>query len=79
MPPGRPPQPTHLKLICGNPGHRPIRPEPQPAISETVPDAPDFLAPYAVDEWYRIGPELHRLGLLTVVDVAGKPANQDRA
>jgi P27 family predicted phage terminase small subunit len=64
-----PPIPSYLKLIRGNPGKRPIRPEPEPAIAENVPDPPPFLMGYAADEWWRIAPELYRLRLLTVVDV----------
>ena len=56
------------------PGARAIRPEPQPAISETLPEPPEFPAPYAIDEWYRVGPELHRLGLRTVLDVSALAA-----
>ena len=61
--PGRPPTPTHLKLLRGNPGKRPIRPEPQPEQPPTPPEPPDFLTGYAFDEWRRVAPELHRLGL----------------
>jgi P27 family predicted phage terminase small subunit len=34
------------------------------------PDPPPFILGYAADEWWRTGPELHRLGLLTPIDVA---------
>lgn len=34
-----------------------------------LPEAPDFLNDYACDEWYRVGEELLRLGLLTGVDL----------
>jgi P27 family predicted phage terminase small subunit len=67
--PGPKPTPTHLKLIRGNPGKRPIRPEPQPAQTAEVPEPPSFLTGYAADEWWRVAPELYRLGLLTLVDV----------
>jgi P27 family predicted phage terminase small subunit len=70
MPPGPPPTPNVIKLLKGNPGRRPIRPEPQPQIPPNPPDPPAFLAGYAVDEWYRLAPELHRLGLLTIADVS---------
>jgi P27 family predicted phage terminase small subunit len=67
---GPPPQPTYLRLLRGNPSRRPINPrEPQSRQTEAPPDAPDYLSGYAADEWYRIAPELHRLGLLTVLDV----------
>jgi P27 family predicted phage terminase small subunit len=67
--PGPPPTPTVVKLLRGNPGQRRIRPEPQPEKTEQVPDAPDYLIGYAADEWYRVTPELHRLGLLTILDI----------
>jgi P27 family predicted phage terminase small subunit len=66
---GPPPTPTHLKLIRGNPGKRPIRPEPEPEIPPEVLEAPPYLVSYAADEWHRLAGELHRLKLLTVVDV----------
>jgi len=72
--PGPKPMPTHLKLLRGNPGKRPIRPEPQPLRTEQVPDAPNFLTGYARDEWDRVAPELHRIGLLTVLDIAALAA-----
>jgi P27 family predicted phage terminase small subunit len=66
---GRKPIPMHLKLIRGNPGKRAIRPEPEPVIPPELPDPPDFLLPVAKDEWFSVGPELLRLGLLTVLDI----------
>jgi len=35
---------------------------------------PPFITGYAADEWWRTGPELHRLGLLTAVDVTALAA-----
>jgi len=63
------PKPTSLHVLRGNPSRRPILPEPEPAIAATMPDAPEFLVGYACDEWHRVGPELYRLGLLTIVDL----------
>ena len=60
--------PTHLKLLRGNPGKRPIKPEPKPAVPEKLPEPPAFLSEDAVNEWWRVVPELHALGLLTVLD-----------
>jgi P27 family predicted phage terminase small subunit len=65
-----PPIPTYLKLLRGNPGKRPIRSEPEPAIADDVPDPPVFLSGYARDEWWRVAPELYRLKLLTLIDIA---------
>src|SRR5262245_56995628 len=67
--PGPPPTPMHLKLLKGNPGKRRLHPEPEPQIAKTCPEPPPFITGYAADEWWRTGPELHRLGLLTAVDV----------
>lgn len=39
-------------------------------VPATCPDAPDFLTGYSCDEWYRVGEELHRMQLLTVVDIS---------
>jgi P27 family predicted phage terminase small subunit len=67
---GRRPTPTYLKLLRGNPGKRPInKGEPQPRIPETAPEPPAWLSPYAKEEWLRIAPELHRMRLLTPIDV----------
>ena len=66
---GRPPVPTHLKVLRGNPGHRALHAEPEPAVALAVPAPPSFLMPYAQDEWTRIAEELYRLGCLTVADL----------
>ena len=34
-----------------------------------MPEPPPFITGYAADEWWRTAPELHRLGLLTRIDV----------
>ena len=67
---GPPPTPTHLKLLRGNPGHQKLnKDEPCPARPSEMPEPPAFFDGYACDEWWRVGPELHRLGLLTVLDL----------
>lgn len=64
------PMPTHLKLLRGNTGKRPLnKDEPQPETFDDVPDPPSFVTGYAADEWWHTATELHRLGLLTKVDV----------
>ena len=61
--------PTHLRLLRGNPGKRPIRPEPEPPIPETLPEPPPFLSEDARNEWWRFVPEMRALGLLTALDL----------
>jgi phage terminase small subunit len=63
------PTPTRLKILRGNPGCRPIRPEPLPTRLEAIPEPPSHLSPIAQEEWRRIVPQLVNLGLLTVVDL----------
>jgi phage terminase small subunit len=64
---GRKPTPTHLKLVRGNPGRRPLnRAEPKPAAG--MPTAPAHLSTEAKTEWRRVAPELYRLGILTRLD-----------
>jgi P27 family predicted phage terminase small subunit len=60
--------PTRLKLLRGNPGHRPIEREPEPIMAAGVPAPPDDLDEIAAAEWRRIAPEVFRLKLLTIVD-----------
>lgn len=65
--PGPLPKPTHLKVLTGNPGNRPLNEnEPQPAKGE--PTMPKWLKGRAAAAWKEIVPELARIGLLTVVD-----------
>ncbi len=66
--PGPPPTPLRLVVLRGNPGKRRLRREVEPARSAQCPDRPAFVTGYAADEWDRIAGELHRLGLLTVLD-----------
>jgi len=61
--------PTHLRLLKGNPSKRPIPAEPEPDVPENMPEPPAFLAPYARDEWWEVGPHLLRLRLLRGVDL----------
>jgi P27 family predicted phage terminase small subunit len=66
---GRPPKPTALKLISGNPGKRALpKDEPRPPVE--LPAMPAWLTPEARVEWQRLGPVLVRLRLLTRLDRA---------
>jgi P27 family predicted phage terminase small subunit len=46
-----------------------MKPEPQPEQAIDVPEPPPFITGYAADEWWRTAPELHRLGLLSKIDL----------
>ena len=67
---GRKPKPTALKRLAGNPGKRKLNDaEPQPTRGKRTPPAPKHLSDEARREWRRMAPHLHRLGLLTKVDM----------
>ena len=68
---GRKPIPTALKIARGNPGQRRLptdEPQPSTVFDLTV---PEILAgdPAARAEWETTAPRLHRVGLLTEVDL----------
>jgi P27 family predicted phage terminase small subunit len=66
---GRRPKPTHLKLLQGNPGKRPINAhEPKPPL-EILP-VPAELSGRAKEEWERMAQPLAQLGLLSSIDGA---------
>ena len=66
---GRKPLPTELKLLAGNPGHRPLNTrEPKPKVKPKMPKAPSFLNKRAQAEWRRTGQRLFDLGILTELD-----------
>jgi len=66
---GRKPTPATLKLLRGNPGHRPPRSgEPKPPSN--IPKCPKHLDKEAKQEWRRMAKELEPLGILTNLDKA---------
>lgn len=66
---GPPPKPTKMKQAAGNPGKRPLN-EHEPEPKAGAPKMPSWLPARAKAEWKRIVPELEKLGLLTVIDLA---------
>jgi P27 family predicted phage terminase small subunit len=67
---GRPPKPTHLKILEGNRGHRQLDPNAEPQPAKGIMEPPAGLPPEALGVWETIVPELDRLGLVTMVDEA---------
>ena len=68
--PGPPPKPAHLHLLRGSPGKRRARVPPEAQRADACPAPPARLKGYAREEWEAVAPELHRLGLLSVLDVS---------
>lgn len=66
---GRKPTPTKIKLVKGNPGHRPPPPN-EPKPDPVVPKCPSFLDREAKKEWRRMVKELGGLGMITRIDRA---------
>lgn len=64
---GRRTKPTQLKLVTGNPGHRPVN-EREPKPKADMPTMPAWLDREAKAEWRRQAPELYAVGVLTIVD-----------
>jgi P27 family predicted phage terminase small subunit len=70
---GAKPKPTHLKLVAGNPGKRPLnRLEAKPVGD--LPSPPSELNDDAKVEWGRVSEELFRCGLLSKIDRAALAA-----
>ena len=66
--PGRRPKPSHLKVVTGNPGRRPLnKDEPKPC--RELPSPPDHLSDAARVAWGRLSVLLDRMGVLTEADV----------
>lgn len=64
---GRKPTPTHIKLVKGNPGRRPMNTR-EPRPKKGAPRMPAHLSARAKAAWKSIGPELERMGVLTLAD-----------
>jgi P27 family predicted phage terminase small subunit len=67
--PGPPPEHPHLRLLKGNPGKRPARSPPEPTRTEQCPEPPEHLTGHAREAWIHLAPELHKLNLLTILDI----------
>ena len=65
---GRKPIPTVLKIMRGNPGHRPLNAQ-EPIYPSAVPKPPKHLGIEARKEWRRITRLLNSVGLIAEVDL----------
>ena len=70
---GRKPKPTHLKLVTGNPGRRPL-PAVEAQAVPALPSPPPHLSDDAKVEWGRVSDELYKIGLLSGIDRASLAA-----
>lgn len=66
---GRKRKPTHLKLMEGNRGKRPLNPH-EPKPKRVIPSPPAHLTPEALVHWGRFSVILDRMGVLTEADGA---------
>lgn len=67
---GRPPKPSRMKVLTGNPGKRPLNknePRPDPVIPDCPPEP-------AQREWARLVGELSSLNMITKLDRAALAA-----
>lgn len=64
---GRRPTPTHLKLVKGNPGRRPVNKR-EPKAPRSRPSAPVHMSDRARETWGYVTGLLDRMGVLTEVD-----------
>ena len=69
MPKGRKPKPTALKLVEGNPGHRPINHN-EPRPNRVAPPCPDVLKDEERLAWDYLIDELRKMGTLASSDKA---------
>lgn len=68
---GRKPKPTHLKVVTGNPGKRPLNQSKiMPPVRKSLPKPPSHLLPDAKAEWKRLAPSLSLLGILSDLDIS---------
>lgn len=67
---GRKPKPTAVKVLAGNPGHRPLEQASEPQVVPGLGAPPARITgdPEALRIWLRLGPELVKLGTMGETD-----------
>ena len=66
--------PTSLKILKGNPGHRPINDREPKLPADAIPEPTEELDEDAAKEWRRVVGILHGSGIARTVDQAGLTA-----
>jgi P27 family predicted phage terminase small subunit len=64
---GRKRTPTRLRVLRGNPGHRPLNPA-EPAPARGLPEAPDWLNLLELEAWDTLTAALEPMGVVTISD-----------
>lgn len=64
---GRKPKPTHLKVLAGNPGCRPLNSDEPKGVNE-VPEPPAHMTEAEKEVWRQFGETLKLAGILTNLD-----------
>lgn len=64
---GRPPKPTKLKILAGNPGRRDLN-DAEPTGGDSLPPVPSDLTGEAAAKWAEMIPILHKCGILGRID-----------
>jgi P27 family predicted phage terminase small subunit len=70
---GKKAKPTALRILQGNPSKRPL-PQGEPQPDPSMPVMPEGLSVPAQEEWLRLSPLLHNMGVLTSADGAALAA-----
>ena len=69
-PAGRPPKPSYLKILEGNPGRRPVNDkEPKPTPRRRTPADPAQLGEKGEKEWRRVAKLLTEMGIMADIDL----------
>lgn len=72
---GRPPKPTNVHLLNGNPSKLKKKDlDARVDIPVEIPEPPSHLSPSALAEWHRISPELEKMQVVSMVDRAALAA-----
>ena len=66
---GRPPKPTALKILTGNPGKRPLD-KSKIGAKFPFPKAPKGMGKYGLQFWNKAGKLAHKFGIIKETDIS---------